>query len=212
MYQKHTGSNPDRLTMKRMASRAQFHTEEADGLLTQIEAETGDESLRQCTHFTTGVINRIERQMKLGLTIVTDTNLVLSGLDQKACAGLNVTTACFIDSPRVVNSAVQKRTTRAEIAVEQALSVTGPKLIVVGSAPAALARLLQIHALTPLHDVCIIAAPTGFANVVELKERLWESGLSCIVVRGRKGGVAPAVAIANALLREAAQRQKDAEG
>ena len=208
MYQKNTGVSTDRLTMKRMASRAQYHSDEAAGLMPRIEQETGDPSLHQSTHFTTGVVSRIERQLKLGCTIITDTNLVLAGLDRQALSQLPSRAECYIDSPMVVSCATQKRTTRAEIAVERALAVPGPKLIVVGSAPAALARLLQIHAVTPLHEVTIIATPNGFANVVELKEKLWESGLSCVVVRGRRGGVPAAIAITNALLNEAAERQK----
>ena len=40
----------------------------------------------------------------------------------------------------------------------------------------------------------------------ELKERIWESGLPCIVVRGRKGGAASAIAITNALISGAANK------
>ena len=92
-----------------------------------------------------------------------------------------------------------------------AMAVSGPKLIVVGSAPMALNRLLQMHEQNPLQEVTIIAAANGFASVVELKEKLWDSGLNCIVVRGRKGGAPVAIAITNALLNEAAERKKAAQ-
>ena len=59
-----------------------------------------------------------------------------------------------------------------------------------------------------VQEVTIIAAANGFASVVELKEKLWDSGLNCIVVRGRKGGAPVAIAITNALLNEAAERKK----
>ena len=149
--------------------------------------------------------------MKLGMTIVTDTNLILAGLDRRAASQLNVNMECFIDSPMVMTGAMQKRITRAELAVERAMAVSGPKLIVVGSAPMALNRLLQMHEQNPLQEVTIIAAANGFASVVELKEKLWDSGLNCIVVRGRKGGAPVAIAITNALLNEAAERKKAAQ-
>lgn len=203
-----TGNEVSRLTLERMNSRGQYHSQEADNLLRRIEAETGDMTLRQCTHFSAGVVNRIERQMKLGMTIVTDTNLILAGLDRRAASQLNVSMECFIDSPMVLSGAMQKHITRAELAVERAMTLSGPKLIVVGSAPMALNRLLQMHEQTPLQEVTIIAAANGFASVVELKEKLWDSGLNCIVVRGRKGGAPVAIAITNALLSEAAERRK----
>jgi len=157
-------------------------------------------------HFSPGVISRIQRQMNLGLSIIADSKLVYSGIDRELCQQLPVRVECFMDDPQVVTFATQKRTTRAEIAVDRALSLPGPKLIVVGSAPMALNRLLQLHAQHPLREVCIIAAANGFANIVELKERIWESGLPCIVVRGRKGGAASAISITNALISGAVSK------
>ena len=46
----------------------------------------------------------------------------------------------------------------------------------------------------------VIGVPVGFVNVVEAKELLLESGVPCIVARGRKGGSNVAAAIVNALL------------
>lgn len=203
-----SGNEMSRLTLERMNSRGQYHSQEADNILRRIEGENGDTSLRQCTHFSTGVVNRIERQMKLGMTIVTDTNLILAGLDRSLASQLNVNMECFIDSPMVVSGAMQKRITRAELAVERAMALSGPKLIVVGSAPMALNRLLQMHEQNPLQEVTILAAANGFASVVELKEKLWDSGLNCIVVRGRKGGASVAISLTNALLADAVERKR----
>lgn len=172
-------------------------------ILTQVETETDDSTLCKSLHFTTGIVDRIERQLSLGCTVITDSNLVYTGLKRGTVATLPVNFECFMDDPLVVNFATQKRITRAEVAIEQSLAVPGPKLIVIGSAPMALNRLLQLHAAAPLHDVAIIAAAAGFASIVELKEQLWESRLPCIVVRGRKGGPNAAIAITNALLEDA---------
>ena len=50
----------------------------------------------------------------------------------------------------------------------------------------------------------MLAAPTGFASVVQMKERLMDSDLTSIVVRGKKGGVPATVTLMNAILREIA--------
>ena len=56
-----------------------------------------------------------------------------------------------------------------------------------------------------MSDVCVLAAPTGFASVVQLKERLMDSDLTSIVIRGKKGGVPATVSLMNAILREIAE-------
>ena len=84
----------------------------------------------------------------------------------------------------------------------------GPKLMVVGSAPAAIARIISRRQHEPMSDVCVLAAPNGFASAVQLKERLLDSDLATIIVRGKKGGTAATVCIVNAILREIAKNNR----
>ena len=121
---------------------------------------------------------------------------------------LPVQLSCFLDDPFVVSVASQRRVTRAEIAAERALGQPASKILVVGSAPKMLDQVLQAQRRSPLVDTTVIAAASGFASAVATKERLWDSGLPCIVVRGKAGGPMAAMAIVNALLRSAADRQK----
>ena len=113
--------------------------------------------------------------------------------------------ACFIDDPQVMSFAEQRRITRAEIAVDYGLAVPGPKLMVVGSAPAAINRMIGRRQREPMSDVCVLAACTGFASVVQLKEKLIDSDLTSIVIRGKKGGIPMTISIINCILREIAK-------
>lgn len=201
-----TRINNDRTLGRKNSFTGYYPTEDVLNIISKVENETGDPGIRQSIHFSTGVISRIERQLSLGCTIVADSKLVYSGINRDVCTSLPIRMECFMDDPLVVNFATQKRTTRAEIAVERALSIPGPKLLVVGSAPMALNRLLQLHEQTPLREICVVAAANGFANIVELKERIWESGIPCIVIRGRKGGATSAIAITNALIDNAVSK------
>lgn len=180
-----------------------YQAENVRRVIDRIAEETEDASLRPSLHFSTGVVDRIVRQFQLGCTIITDSNLIYSEINRDFTEGLSVQFSCLMDDPMVVNFAEHKHITRAEVAIEQSLGISGPKLIVIGSAPMALNRLLQMHRTTPLHDVVIVGAATGFANIVELKERLWDSGLPCVVIRGRKGGPTAAISIVNSLIQEA---------
>ncbi|MBO4886392.1 MAG: precorrin-8X methylmutase [Clostridia bacterium] len=192
---------------RNVQTAAAYLSESALRIVQAVENETGDASLKPSIHFSAGVVERVERELALGCTIVADSNLVQSGIDRALLSQTHAQLECFMDDPVVVSFAMQKHITRAEVAIERTLSIKGPKLIVVGSAPMALKRLLQLHQQTALHEVVVIAAAAGFASAVELKERIWESGLPCIVVRGRKGGANAAIAVTNALLRDALQHR-----
>lgn len=173
-------------------------------IIKAVEEETRDHALTQSIYFGPTALTHIKRLLETGGSIITDTTLVANDIDASLIAGSGARIICYIDDPQVVFLAEQRHVTRAEVAVDCALAVPGPKLIVVGSAPAAINRVLQHRQHEPMSDVCVLAAPTGFASVVQMKERLMESDMTSIVVRGKKGGVPATVILMNAILREIA--------
>ena len=72
-------------------------------------------------------------------------------------------------------------------------------LVLIGNAPTALFRLLEMIAGGAPKPAAIVGMPVGFVGAAESKEALLQSGLPAIVVRGRRGGSAMAAAAANAL-------------
>jgi precorrin-8X/cobalt-precorrin-8 methylmutase len=76
-------------------------------------------------------------------------------------------------------------------------------LVAIGNAPTALFRLIEAIAAGAAPPAAIIGMPVGFVGAAESKEALIASGLSAIVVRGRKGGSAMAAAAVNALASDA---------
>ena len=179
-----------------------YMTPEMANIIKAVEAETRDPALGKSIYFGPTALTHIRRILETGGTIITDTILIANDIDEDLLRGKNATVQCFIDDPQVVSLAVQRRVTRAEVAVDVGLAIPGPKLLVVGSAPAAINRILNRRQHEPMSDVCALAAPSGFASVVQLKERLIESDLTSIVVRGKKGGAPVTVAMLNAILRE----------
>ena len=171
-------------------------------ILKAVEEETRDRAFSRSIYFGPTALTHIKRLIETGGSIIADTMLVANDIDEKLLAGSEARIMCFIDDPQVVSLAEQRHVTRAEVAVDCALAVPGQKLLVVGSAPAAINRLLHRRQREPMSDVCVLAAPAGFASVVQMKERLIDSDLTSIVVRGKKGGVSTTVALVNAILRE----------
>lgn len=184
-----------------------YVTSEMASIRQRVGQEIGDEGIVESLHFSSTALTMVRHVMMAHGTIITDTTLAMSEMDQEMVRKLGVQVKCFIDDKQIMELAAQRRTTRAEVALDHALSLDGLKLIAVGSAPMALNRLLQRAATEPINDVVVLAAPTGFASVVQLKERIWDSDMASIVVRGKRGGAAVVRAILNALMAESIRQQ-----
>ena len=183
----------------------EYVSQGVENILQAVSAATNDPALSKSVYFGPTALTHIKRLIEMGGSIITDTLLVANDIDDSLLGNNGTRIICFIDDPQVVLLAEQRHVTRAEVAVDCGLAIPGPKLMVVGSAPAAINRMLTRRQHEPMSDVCVLAAPTGFASVVQMKERLLDSDLNAIVVRGKKGGVGVTVSLVNAILREIAE-------
>lgn len=140
-------------------------------------------------------------------TIITDTNMALSGLSKPSMQKLGCEAFCFMADPGVAAAAKENGTTRAVAAMEYAAERYPGAVFAVGNAPTALFKLAELMECG-LRPALVIAVPVGFVNVVEGKEEILRAcrkyEVPAIVARGRKGGSTVAAAILNALLYEAA--------
>ena len=95
-------------------------------------------------------------------------------------------------------------TTRTAAALELWRERLQGALVVVGNAPTALFRLLEIVAEGAGRPAAVIGVPVGFIGAAESKLALAEypAALEHVVVHGRRGGSAMAVAAVNALASE----------
>lgn len=134
------------------------------------------------------------------VTIVTDTNMILSGINKGALSRLGCRAVCFMADPDVAEEAAARGVTRAVVSMERASELPGRLLFAVGNAPTALIRLKELINEGAVRPELVIGVPVGFVNVVESKELIMETDVPYIVARGRKGGSTVAAAICNALL------------
>lgn len=134
------------------------------------------------------------------VTIVTDTNMALSGINKGALSRLNCRGVCFMADPDVAEEAGRRGVTRAVVSMEKAAKLPGRLIFAIGNAPTALIRLKELIDEGSVRPELVIGVPVGFVNVTESKEMLLETDIPHIVARGRKGGSTVAAAICNALL------------
>jgi precorrin-8X/cobalt-precorrin-8 methylmutase len=74
--------------------------------------------------------------------------------------------------------------------------------VAIGNAPTALFRLLELIDDGAPRPAAVLGLPVGFIGAAESKRALAESGLEYLVVHGRRGGSAMAVAAVNAVASE----------
>lgn len=138
--------------------------------------------------------------LRSGCDIVTDTQMVKSGINKTALHALSSSVHCFMSDPDVADEAKRRGVTRAMVSMERAAQLQKPCIFAIGNAPTA---LFALHSMTEqgiLDPALIIGVPVGFVNVIESKELIISSPIPHIVARGRKGGSNVAAAVCNALL------------
>lgn len=169
-------------------------------IIKRVIHTTADFDYVDTLYFSEGILETAFEALRNGATIVTDTNMAKSGINKKALEKLGCKLECFMADSDVAEIAKKKGTTRATASVDKAAWIEGPVIFVCGNAPTALVRICELMDEGVFKPAFVVGVPVGFVNVVPAKEMIIESGVPCIVARGRKGGSNVAAAIINALM------------
>ncbi len=140
--------------------------------------------------------------LKLGAPILCDVEMVKQGITKRM---IKTEPLCFLNQPDVATRAKQAGETRTMAAISAWLPYLAGSIVVIGNAPTALFRLLEMISQGAPKPALIIAMPVGFVGASESKQALWDChqtlGIECITLLGREGGSAVSSASCNALLR-----------
>ena len=146
--------------------------------------------------------------IKSGKDIITDTQMARMGIRHQVTTQFGSQVLCFINDPIVVRQAKDLNTTRAQAAVDQAAMKMDGGIYVVGNAPTALLRLLQLMKNGQANPALVIGLPVGFVNAAESKAGLLQADIPYITNTGRKGGSNVAAGVVNALILLAVSEKK----
>jgi precorrin-8X/cobalt-precorrin-8 methylmutase len=141
--------------------------------------------------------------LRAGAPIFCDSQMVAHGITRARLPSDN-TVICTLSDPRVPGLATSIGNTRSAAALELWREQLAGSVVVIGNAPTALFRLLEIlNEPGAPRPAAVIGMPVGFVGAAESKEALLESELApCVIVRGRRGGSAMAAAALNAVASE----------
>ena len=145
-------------------------------------------------------VEKISNALKNKATIYTDTNMALSGINKRKLDALGCKYKCFVSDEEVAKLAKEKGITRSMAAVEVAAKEEGIKVFVLGNAPTALYKVIEMHNTKQLEVEAVVGVPVGFVGAEESKDELEKTDIPFIISKGRKGGSNLAAAIINAIL------------
>jgi precorrin-8X/cobalt-precorrin-8 methylmutase len=138
--------------------------------------------------------------LQAGRPILSDVDMVAYGVIRSRLPASNPVLS-FLNTPQAREIGKSKQITRSAAAVELWLPHLENAVVVIGNAPTALFRLLEL-----LHDgapkpAAILGFPVGFVGAAESKQALIEDaqGVPYATLKGRRGGSAIAAAAINAL-------------
>jgi len=141
--------------------------------------------------------------LRRGAAILCDSMMVAHGITRARLPAENEV-ICTLRDPRVPELAKDIGNTRTAAAMQLWLPHLAGALVVVGNAPTALFRLIELIDNGAPTPAAVIAMPVGFVGAAESQEAIAADGrVPFAIVKGRLGGSAMAAAAVNALASEA---------
>jgi precorrin-8X/cobalt-precorrin-8 methylmutase len=159
----------------------------------------GDVAIAQDLRFSPGFTDAARLALRAGAPILCDAKMVAHGITRtRLPAGNEV--LCTLDDPDTPGLARRIGNTRSAAALELWGERLRGAVVAIGNAPTALFHLLDLLDAGVPAPAAIIGLHVGFVGALESKDALWQHGVvPCLVLPGRRGGSAMAVAAVNAL-------------
>ena len=151
--------------------------------------------------FSDGVVRAARSALLAGAPVLCDAQMVASGITRRRLPAGNEV-ICTLSDPAVPDLAKRLATTRSAAALDLWPPQLAGAVVAIGNAPTALFRLLELLDGGAPRPAAVVGIPVGFIGAAESKQALAASGLEYLVVHGRRGGSAMAVAAVNAIASE----------
>jgi len=173
----------------------------------QMSVICGDLSILDNVRFSENAVEKALEALDEDYDLLCDNETVVCALKNKY---LKNEPLCFINKANVISQAKSKQLTRSMVAVDLWKPYLPESIIIIGTEPTALFRLLEIlkelkNADNSKKPALIIATPVGFSGAEEAKQVLWDSSkkldIPCITLLGTRGGNDIAAAVMNKLLQ-----------
>lgn len=169
---------------------------------------TADFELLSLVRFHPQAIKKGLEAIRKGCLIITDTEMARVGIGKRRLERWGCKVECLIAEEGVAIRAEAEGVTRAAVAVDLVWERINGGIYVIGNAPTALMRVLDLIESNSCLPALVVGMPVGFVNASESKDRLMaQTRVAYITLKGRKGGSALAASVINALAEIALSRE-----
>jgi precorrin-8X/cobalt-precorrin-8 methylmutase len=165
---------------------------------------TADFSIMPLVQFHNHPIREGMNALKRGASIVSDSNMIKSGISVARLEKINPSykrqsILCRVAEKDVFRQADQHKLPRAIYNMRSLKTSIDRGIVCIGNSPLALWEVIRLTREEEIKPSLLIAMPVGFVNVVETKEMVKTLSIPYILIDGRRGGSTLAVAAINAI-------------
>ena len=194
--------------------RRSFATIRAEAYLSGLSPEEARVAVRvihacgmvevvRALRFSPGFASAARNALLAGRPILCDAKMVAHGITRPRLPAANEV-VCTLDAPGVPELARETGNTLSAAALHLWGDRLEGALVAIGNAPTALFHLLELLDAGAPRPAAVIGLPVGFVGAAESKQALAaRHDVPWMIVEGRLGGSAMAVAAVNALASEA---------
>lgn len=187
--------------IKRLTDFSGFDSDQQQ-IVMRLVHTCGNPDIAQQVKISSGAVNAGIQAITHNKAIFCDVEMVAQGLTKRF---LNSQPRCFLNHPDVAEIAQKNNETRTMTALQFWKEDLQDSIAIIGNAPTALFRLLEMIDANGVKPALIIGIPVGFIGAAESKDYLWKRhsalGVECITLLGNAGGSALAAGAFNTLVR-----------
>lgn len=188
--------------MIRAATDLSGFSETQQQLVMRLVHTSGNPEIAQQVRMSANAINAGLESLDQNHAVLCDVEMVKQGLTKRF---LTQPPLCFLNHQDTPDIAAASGETRTMSALKLWLPYLENSIVIIGNAPTALFRLMEMLEADSVKPALIIGMPVGFVGAPEAKDYLWNHhqnlGVECITLNGRVGGSALAAGAFNTLVR-----------
>lgn len=177
-------------------------SDDAQQVVMRVVHSVGDPLVAQHMRISTNACAAGRKALHNHQAILCDVEMVKQGITKRMIQNPPL---CYLNHEDTTAIAQLRGETRSMAALDLWGDQLAASVVVIGNAPTALFRLLEMIKAGVPKPALIVGIPVGFVGAAESKQALWdiheELGIECITLLGRQGGSAAASSVVNALLR-----------
>lgn len=170
-------------------------------IIKRVIHTTADFEYEDLIRFSSSVIDSMLSAVKSGKKIYSDTNMISVAVNRILLKKHNIEIVNYVHDVDVAEKAKSLGITRSMVAMEKAFLDESIGIFLIGNAPTALLRLIELSEKHNRKPDAIVGVPVGFVGAKESKDELMKKEFNYIAIKGRKGGSPVAAAIMNAILK-----------